>query len=71
MDYLNKVCKIGQGSQCCRYIVAGPEGITCAKKTPFKAQIDMRVARGMFAAKADNCDGLPPDKLLNELKTPE
>ena len=57
-ENLNKICKIGQQAKCCRYIVAGEDGITCAKHTSFKYQIDARVAAGSFTAQADNCEGL-------------
>jgi len=56
-DYLKKTCKIGQGADCCRYIVAGAKGITCAKLTPLKATIDKRVELRTFVAQGDNCEG--------------
>jgi len=55
------VCKIGQGNDCCRYLVAGPKGFECAKITPMKATIDARVHS--FTAKADNCEGKEMDVL--------
>lgn len=57
MDYLKNVCKIGQGADCCRYIVAGVGGITCAKLTEMKVVIDRRVEEGRFTAQGDNCEG--------------
>jgi hypothetical protein len=58
-DKLKTVCKIGQGHECCRYIVAGADGIECAKLQPvLQLQIDQRVASGQFTARGDNCEGL-------------
>lgn len=56
-NYLQEICKIGQGAACCRYVVAGADGITCAKLTEVKATIDKRVADGLFTATSDNCEG--------------
>ena len=50
------VCKVGQGSECCRYITAGAEGIQCEKGTAFGTIIDGRVAN--MVAQSDNCEGL-------------
>ena len=51
------VCKIGQGNDCCRYLIVGGKGFECAKLTTIKATIDARVAANTFTAKADNCEG--------------
>ena len=29
--YIQNVCKIGQGHECCRYLLMGPKGFECAK----------------------------------------
>lgn len=63
-DRLREICNVGGGPDCCRYLVSGPGGITCAKLTGLRAEIDRRVAAGMFTARADNCDGLPPDERI-------
>jgi len=57
MKYLKDVCKIGQGHKTCRYIVAGADGLSCAKLTSMKATIDDRVLTKTFVARADNCEG--------------
>lgn len=58
-DYLTKVCKTGRGAECCRYIVAGEGGITCAKHDDLLFdQINRRVEAGVFTAQGDNCEGL-------------
>lgn len=36
-------CGLGQGAECCRFLVAGPEGLSCARGTVFHDQL---VARG-------------------------
>lgn len=49
-------CKMGQGAECCRYLVFGP-GFACAKLTMLKYTLD---ARGTsMSAQGDNCDGWP------------
>lgn len=54
------VCKMGQGHDCCRYIVMGPDGFSCVKKTTMRYTLD---ARGdAMTARADNCDGLPKEQ---------
>lgn len=53
--YVEKVCKIGQGAACCRFLVGGPKGFECGKMYPeLVAQIE---ARTDMMAKADNCPG--------------
>lgn len=57
-EYIMNTCKIGQGADCCRYVVAGTSGIECAKLTSMKETIDQRVETGQFTATSDNCDGV-------------
>ena len=54
-SYRKTVCKIGQGSDCCRYIVGGADGFECAKRTSMRFAIDQRADD--MRAKGDNCDG--------------
>ena len=49
------VCKIGEGKDCCRFLVAGHNGLECAKGTEFENIINAR--RGEMTAQGDNCDG--------------
>jgi hypothetical protein len=44
-------------STCCRYLLMAPSGWTCGKLTALRAEIDHRVATGLFRATGDNCDG--------------
>lgn len=52
------VCKMGQGHDCCRYLVVSTD-FACAKMTTLKATIDARAAAGTMTARGDNCPGLP------------
>ena len=64
-QYVN-VCKLGQGSKCCRYLVAGMEGLECGKlQDGLRKIIDQRVADGQFMAIGDNCEGIAMDNLLD------
>jgi len=57
-DHLKAVCKMGEGAACCRFVVAGAEGIECAKhQEEIAAEINRRVAAGAFTAQGDNCPG--------------
>lgn len=52
--YVKDVCKMGQGNDCCRYLVMG-KGWECAKETSMKELLDRRVSQ--MTAKGDNCKG--------------
>lgn len=54
-EYAVETCKIGQGAACCRYVVAGAQGLECAKLSSLRGAIDRRV--GSMVAKGDNCEG--------------
>lgn len=61
-DHLWNVCKVGQSAACCRYVVAGANGVRCAKHDKeMKTLIDERVAAKTFTARGDNCEGLADD----------
>ena len=64
------VCKIGQGADCCRYLVMGPKGFECTKHdAKVKEELDRKVEMGMFTSKGDNCDGFSEEesiKILNK-----
>lgn len=51
-----RVCKIGQGAACCRYLVLKPP-TCCAKGTSMQPLLDARVAAGKMNAQGDNCPG--------------
>jgi hypothetical protein len=55
-EYRSTVCKIGQGSECCRYLTCGAQGFNCEKHTSLAWTIDGRVDQ--MTAKGDNCGGV-------------
>jgi hypothetical protein len=55
MDQVVKVCKLGHGAGCCRYLASDPSGFICAKNDEkLKHTIDKRTDMN---AKGDNCNG--------------
>ena len=58
-EHLRKVCLIGQGVVTCRFIVAGAEGLTCAKGTNVESILKERGDRGQMLAVGDICSGPP------------
>lgn len=54
-EHRTNVCKIGQGSDCCRYLAMGSSW-KCLKKTSMASSIDFRIDK--MAAKGDNCEGV-------------
>lgn len=60
-DHLRDICKMGQGKECCRYILLGRDGFTCGKHdADFRVLLDDRVQKGTLGAIGDNCEGLKP-----------
>jgi len=64
------ICKIGQGKFCCRYLVAGSDGLECAKHTTLKALLDNRVYTGKMNAQGDNCNFKNVNLNINDENTP-
>lgn len=57
-DHVKDVCKIGQGHDCCRYLVVAPGGFECGKlEPPVKYVLDRRVRNEQITARGDNCEG--------------
>ena len=54
ISHLHKVCLVGQGADCCKYILGGSTGFECAKHGPLAATLE---ARTNMIAKGDNCNG--------------
>lgn len=48
------ICKLGKGSECCKFLVCGPGGFECAKLTSMRKHIEDRTNMN---AKGDNCEG--------------
>ncbi len=57
-ETLKNICKIGQGENCCRYLLCGQNGFECGKHTNLKTTLDNRVNSNLMVAKGDNCEGL-------------
>lgn len=58
LDHIKDVCKIGQGSNCCRYLMMAPNGWECGKLDPrAKSVLDNKVSSGGWTSKGDNCEG--------------
>lgn len=56
VQHIVDVCRIGQGAECCRYLIAGASGLECGKVNPsIKSRIDERADK--MNAKGDNCEG--------------
>jgi len=62
-EHVKNVCKIGQGNECCRYLVIGGSGFECVKNTEMKKYLDSRVAMETIVARGDNCDGKETQEL--------
>lgn len=56
MDYVKNTCKIGQGSDCCRYLVMG-RGLECANHGNMKKILDKKAADNTMVAISQNCEG--------------
>ena len=57
-DYIMNVCKIGQGAECCKYLLLDPKGFSCAKPDPnWKRIVDENWATNEHVAQGDNCMG--------------
>lgn len=56
-EWARDVCLIGQGMLCCRYLVAGVNGLSCEKFGPLRDQLDARADSGKMCAISDNCTG--------------
>ena len=55
--HAKEICKVGQGDECCAFLVMGRDGFECVKGTELKLLIDLRLAEGTMNAKGDNCKG--------------
>ena len=57
-EHATNVCKMGQGNECCRYLIGSPNGLECAKNIiRIRRFTDMRVADEDMVARGDNCEG--------------
>ena len=65
--HIKDTCKIGQGNDCCRYLMMGPKGFECAKFGAAKSLLDARARNKDMVAQADNCDGYSEQESINYL----
>lgn len=56
-EWAKRICLIGQGSECCRYLTMGAHGWSCEKHGTLRAHIDKRALTHVMHAKGDNCPG--------------
>jgi len=65
-NWLQEICKIGQGAQCCKFLTVGPGGFSCGKMDPaIYAGILATWHLAPHTAQGDNCDGVS-DATLNQ-----
>ena len=55
--YVENVCKIGKGANCCKYLVCGSKGLECAKISPENKEVIDKVWGPDKVAQGDNCIG--------------
>lgn len=69
-SHIRKVCKIGHGGDCCKFLTVGTSGFECAKNHPAVAShiiMYWDIANPPHVAQGDNCEGVP-DASLNDKK---
>lgn len=64
--HIKEVCKIGQGKECCRYLVMGARGFECVKYSEMATVLDLRVETDTIVAQGDNCEGKTVPELNQE-----
>lgn len=69
--FVKDTCKIGQGHDCCRYLLMGAKGFECAKLSKTGALLDSRVADKSMNARGNNCDGYTESESINFLNNKE
>lgn len=57
------VCKIGQGADCCKYLVVGNKGFECMKTDPENKNLIDTNWGAQKSAQGDNCDGKEQSEL--------
>ncbi len=58
IEHIEKLCKVGKGSNTCRYLLFGMNGFQCAKdNTENKKAVDENWATKSHGAQGDNCEG--------------
>lgn len=57
IKHVKNVCKIGQGKDCCRYLIASQNGLECARHEPIRHELNERALLGLMVAQGSNCNG--------------
>ncbi len=55
--HVTSVCRPGERTKTCRYLILGPGGWRCALGSDLQSTIDGKVSRGEMVAISQNCDG--------------
>lgn len=55
-EHIKNVCKIGQGAECCKYLLLGSGGFECGKISEWKEVVD-KEWDSTKTAQGDNCEG--------------
>lgn len=58
-EQLKDLCRLGQKAETCSFLVHGPDGWGCAKRTSLEMMILSRRANRSMTAMGDNCEGPP------------
>lgn len=56
-DYVRDTCRLGEGEDCCAYLMMGSGGFECAKDNGFADAIRARLEDGQLGAQGDHCEG--------------
>ena len=56
-NIVKDICKIGQGKDCCKYLLAGAKGFECAKIDKEWKKIVDNSWNSTKTAQGDNCEG--------------
>lgn len=55
--HVKTMCRPGEGAETCAFLLAGPDGLECAKGTGIEAMLRKRVEAETIIARGDNCPG--------------
>jgi len=56
-ERMENICKLGQGKDCCRYLICGIKGFACAKNSDLAVKLDCLVETNKMIAQGNNCEG--------------
>lgn len=64
-DRVRNICKLGRGADCCKFLLAGQQGLECGKLDSVLGPM-LAIKPGMVA-KGDNCDGIDHRKAVSRI----